>query len=84
VLMDCQMPAMDGYAASAAIRRWEKESGGSRVPIVALTAHALAGQRERALEAGMDDYLSKPFRASSLEAILRRFGGRSLGALSDD
>jgi CheY-like chemotaxis protein/HPt (histidine-containing phosphotransfer) domain-containing protein len=72
LLMDCQMPVMDGYAASRAIRSFEAQAGVKRTPIVALTAHALAGERERVLEAGMDDFLSKPFRPSLLARTLRR------------
>jgi signal transduction histidine kinase/CheY-like chemotaxis protein len=73
LLMDCQMPTMDGYAATRAIRSLELELGHERTPIIALTAHALAGERERVLEAGMDDFLSKPFRPSILDGILRRY-----------
>jgi CheY-like chemotaxis protein len=73
LLMDCQMPVMDGYAAARAIRKLESELGRERTPIIALTAHALAGERERVLAAGMDDFLSKPFRPSMLESLLRRY-----------
>ena len=69
VLMDCQMPEMDGFAATAAIRA----EGGPRVPIVALTANALAGDRERCLAAGMDDYLTKPIDAGALAEKLARW-----------
>src|SRR5690606_7878573 len=69
VLMDCQMPEMDGFAATRAIRDAERP-GGARLPIVALTANAMEGDRERCLECGMDDYLSKPFKPQQLYAVL--------------
>ncbi len=73
VLMDCQMPVMDGYAATRAIRRLEQVQGRPRTPVIALTAHALEGERERVLDAGMDEFLSKPFRPSSLIALLQKY-----------
>ncbi len=70
ILMDCQMPEMDGYAATRAIR--EREGDGAHIPIVAMTAEAMRGDRERCLAAGMDDYVAKPVRAEALYAMLDR------------
>ncbi|MFN0301124.1 MAG: ATP-binding protein [Burkholderiales bacterium] len=71
ILMDCHMPELDGFGATAAIRRWESElEGVKRLPIIALTANAMQGDRERCLAAGMDDYLAKPFSHDQLRAIL--------------
>ncbi|MEM7257225.1 MAG: response regulator, partial [Pseudomonadota bacterium] len=71
VFMDCQMPVMDGFDATSAIRRLAAEYNG--VPIVALTANALAGDREKCLGAGMDDYITKPIVPAELEGILIKY-----------
>jgi signal transduction histidine kinase/CheY-like chemotaxis protein len=68
IFMDCQMPVMDGYTATRMIRK-----KGNKVPIVAMTANALEGERERCLQAGMDDYISKPFETSDLERVITRW-----------
>ncbi|HEV7226595.1 MAG TPA: response regulator [Pirellulales bacterium] len=73
VLMDCQMPEMDGYEATRAVRKSERLSGKKPLPIVALTANALAGDRQRCLEAGMTDYLKKPLNRDELFDALERF-----------
>ncbi|MGA0612528.1 ATP-binding protein [Caldimonas sp. KR1-144] len=73
VLMDCQMPTMDGITATRRIRASEAESGAQRVPIVALTANAYASDRDQCLAAGMDEHLAKPFREDELRATLARW-----------
>jgi CheY-like chemotaxis protein len=61
ILMDVQMPGIDGFEATQLIREWEKGGDGKRTPIIGLTAHALSGDRQRCLSHGMDDYIAKPF-----------------------
>ena len=81
VLMDVQMPEMNGFEATERIRLLDRDAGRHTL-VVAMTANALAGDRERCLEAGMDDYLAKPFRADELrQAVLRvlRRGGAAGG-----
>ena len=77
ILMDCQMPGMDGYAATEAIRRDEGERGLSPAPIIALTANVLARDRDRCMAAGMNLFLSKPFKASQLLEVLLPIVNRS-------
>jgi two-component system, sensor histidine kinase and response regulator len=73
VLMDCQMPVMDGYEATRAIRDWERATTGKRVPIIAMTANALSGDRARCISAGMDDHLAKPFKREAVGAALAKW-----------
>ncbi|HLO68584.1 MAG TPA: ATP-binding protein [Holophaga sp.] len=73
IFMDCQMPVMEGYEATRRIR--EREVGRRRTPIIALTAHAMVGDREKCLDCGMDDYLTKPLRPQALEGVLRKYLG---------
>jgi CheY-like chemotaxis protein len=69
--MDLQMPEMDGWQATAVIRDRDRASG-IHTPIIALTAHAMSGDRERCLEAGMDEYLSKPIASAALLEVVER------------
>lgn len=76
IIMDCQMPVLDGYSATARIREQELIQGhdsSHRMPIIALTAHAMSHDRQKCLDSGMDDYLTKPVAASELSATLNRW-----------
>jgi two-component system, sensor histidine kinase and response regulator len=77
VLMDCQMPEMDGMSATRLIRQRETEQQLPRLPVVALTANAFAEDRERCIAAGMDDYLSKPFTEAQLAVLVSNWGKRA-------
>jgi len=83
VLMDCQMPKLDGYATTSRFREWEKENQRARTPIVALTANALSGDAEKCFAAGMDRYLSKPFTGDQLYRVLESCGSASMRTDSD-
>jgi len=77
VILDVQMPVMDGYEAAREIR---KRYGNEKRPkLIAITGNAMEGDREKCLEAGMDDYITKPVRPRELEAVLRRWGKIKLG-----
>jgi CheY-like chemotaxis protein len=81
VFMDVQMPVLDGLEATRLIRA-EEPSGGRRIPIVALTAHAMGGDRDLCLAAGMDDYISKPISGDSLRQAILRCGARDRGSVN--
>ncbi|MBF0172261.1 MAG: response regulator [Magnetococcales bacterium] len=73
ILMDCEMSVLDGFETARRLRQWEQQNHVPRVPIIALTAHVLQESREQCLEAGMDDFLSKPFRFADLAEVLQRW-----------
>jgi CheY-like chemotaxis protein/HPt (histidine-containing phosphotransfer) domain-containing protein len=78
ILMDCQMPRVDGFTATARIREIERETG-DHIPIIAMTANALEGDRQQCLASGMDDYLSKPTNRRGLLAVLTKWGDKVKG-----
>jgi CheY-like chemotaxis protein len=80
ILMDMQMPVMDGYEATAEIREFELQHGDSRVPIIAVTAHAAKGDREKCLEAGADDYTTKPLSRETLLDLVAKWIAQEQGA----
>jgi CheY-like chemotaxis protein len=82
VFMDCQMPEMDGFEATREIRR--REGTGVRCPIIAMTANAMQGDRERCLDAGMDDYVSKPMRTADLAEALERHVPKKVKAMREN
>lgn len=73
VFMDCQMPVLDGYAACRAIRTHSKLRSSRNLPIIAMTANALAGDRDKCMQAGMNDYVCKPFKLASIQAMMERW-----------
>src|SRR6185369_6068267 len=83
ILMDLQMPELNGFEATAAIRRHEQGTN-KRIPIIALTAHALKGDRERCIDAGMDDYISKPIEPKLLFEAIERAVTTTAAAPADD
>jgi CheY-like chemotaxis protein/HPt (histidine-containing phosphotransfer) domain-containing protein len=82
VLMDCQMPVMDGYRATELIRQKEQENGSPRLRIIALTANAMIEDRQRCISAGMDDYLSKPFNKAQITILLQRWLPDASGSIA--
>lgn len=81
VLMDVQMPVMGGFEATGNIRHYEKLNGLPRTPIIALTAHAMLGDRDKCIQAGMDDYLSKPLDSSRMVQTIPKCSAMNLAPL---
>ena len=73
VLMDCQMPVMDGYDATEALREYESEAELKHLPVIAMTANVMEGDEEKCLAAGMDDYVAKPIKLQALKEALARW-----------
>jgi two-component system sensor histidine kinase BarA len=84
VFMDVQMPGMDGRACTEQIRLWEKTQSGTPLPIVALTAHAMANEKRALLHSGMDDYLTKPISERQLAQVVMKWAGLSLGTSAQE
>lgn len=80
VLMDCEMPVMNGYQATETIRQWERETGKAHLPIIALTANAFEDNRQRCFAAGMDDFLAKPVNMNLLVVTLNKWTNRLTGS----
>jgi CheY-like chemotaxis protein len=80
VLMDCEMPVMNGYQATEKIRQWERETGKAHLPIIALTANAFEDNRQRCFAAGMDDFLAKPVNMNLLVVALNKWANRHTGS----
>lgn len=78
VLMDCQMPEMDGLSATRLIREYEKQTSKKNCPIVAMTANAMSGDKEKCLEAGMNDFIAKPFRSQDLVQKVNKWINKEL------
>ena len=81
ILMDCQMPVMDGFQATRHLR--ELPGAKSRIPVIAITANALAGDRQKCLHAGMSDYLSKPIKVDELKTLIEKWSSRKHGQTPD-
>ena len=75
IFMDCQMPEMDGYEASRHLKQKMQDGEITTIPIIAMTAHAMIGDRQKCIEAGMDDYISKPTKKQDLMVVLERWLG---------
>lgn len=73
ILMDCQMPVLDGFQLTTAIRKYEIKTGQPRTPIIAYTAHGVAGYKQRCLEVGMDEYVKKPITSAELKKVVQKF-----------